>query len=413
MKVSKRNILPNGCECTTPQITPKNWKKGGKELLLKDWRVQYYFYDEKGKKHQIRKKGMNEFKTLRDRREATQLIYDEICKMLFQEGYNPITKIFTKPTAQIEDYSTLHDALMYYYEQKICSKDYKVDIKSMLDFLYNSIVALGYKYTKVKDITRRDVKKLLKNQQMVRGLSNNRYNKYVTMLSSLFDDAIEDELIDYNPTYKIKKLPVEKRIREILTNDERNKVYHHLKENYYTFWRFMMVFYSSGARERELLNVQIKDVDLLNLRYKVLIKKGQQFREVYKPINVNYAYLWREVINEKIKGKVDLNGNLYLFSRNLQKGEKSIRYEQITRRWKVHVKDKLGITADFYSLKHLYSDEVSAKLDIQHAQRLNSHTTDRMMRQHYAVNEKERQMERLRNIDNSFTVEIKEGLKVV
>lgn len=413
MKVSKRHILPNGCECTHPQITPKNWKTGTKELLKRDWRIQYYFYDENGVKHQIRKKGMNEYKTLYLRREATQLIYDEICKMLFQEGYNPITKKYHQINKGIEQSSSLYDALVHYKDEKVCSKDYKTNIKSMLDRLYNTIIALDYKLTPVSDISRRDIKKMLKHMQKVVGISNHRYNKYVTYLSSLFDDMIEDEVIDNNPTYKIKKLPTEKRLRDILSDDERNKVYSHLKENYYTFWRFMMVFWSSGSRIAELLNVQIKDVDLVNMRFKVFIKKGQQNREVWKSINSNVLCLWREVINEKIKDKVDLKGDLYLFSRGLQKGDKSIRYEQITRRWKVHVKEKLGITADFYSLKHLYSDMIANEFDLQHAQKLNSHTTDRMVKNHYAVNEEQRKIERLKYVDASFTVEKKKNLRVV
>ncbi|CAL2074817.1 hypothetical protein [Tenacibaculum sp. 190524A02b] len=36
-------ILSNGCSSTIPKVTPKNWKTGGKELLEKEWKIQYYF----------------------------------------------------------------------------------------------------------------------------------------------------------------------------------------------------------------------------------------------------------------------------------------------------------------------------------------------------------------------------------
>jgi len=50
----------------------------------------------------------------------------------------------------------------------------------------------------------------------------------------------------------------------------------------------------------------------------------------------------------------------------------------------------------------LYSDKISEQLDIAHAQKLNSHTSDRMMKEHYAVNEKQRTINRLKNVDASF-----------
>ena len=34
----------DGCTCTQPAIIPKNWKTDWKELLLKDWKLQYYFF---------------------------------------------------------------------------------------------------------------------------------------------------------------------------------------------------------------------------------------------------------------------------------------------------------------------------------------------------------------------------------
>ncbi|MDB4181657.1 hypothetical protein N9789_00435 [bacterium] len=35
----------DGCTCTQPAIIPKNWKTDWKEQLLKDWKLQYYFFD--------------------------------------------------------------------------------------------------------------------------------------------------------------------------------------------------------------------------------------------------------------------------------------------------------------------------------------------------------------------------------
>ncbi|CAL2077291.1 Site-specific recombinase XerD [Tenacibaculum sp. 190524A02b] len=400
-------ILSNGCSSTIPKVTPKNWKISGKESIEKDWVIHFYFRDPLFKDKypngkQVRIKGMNEYKTLGERREATQILLEGISDKLIKHRWNPITEEYMNEDALADESSTMIDCLRYYLKEKKISKDYRSDINSMINFLEVSINSLGLQFTSVSEIKRKDIRAVLKHQQQTRGISNNRYNKYKAQMSGLFDDMIEDEVIEYNPVDKIKPLPVEKKLREILSDKDRKRVYVHLKENYYTFWRFMMIYYASGARVKELLNVQVKDVDIYALEFKVTIQKGGKPKEVLKPINKSVVSLWIEVINEQNTDRLTINPKHYLFSRNLQKGIKPIRYEQITRRWKEHVKNKLGITADFAALTHLYADNIAAKLDIKHAQRLRSHTTDRMMKQHYAVNEKQRQMDRLKNVNNPF-----------
>ncbi len=402
-------ILLNGCKATNPSVTPKNWKTGGKKILSRDWIIHFYFKDpnfsEKypnGK--QIRIKGMNEFKTLGERREATEILLDGVINKLVNLHWNPITKTYMEGSNSINQNITLLDALEYYRKIKNVSSDYKADIKSMIKKIEPSLNCLQLQFKNVNHFTRRDIRSILRHQQQNYNLSNNRYNKYKVFLSSLFDDMIEDEILEYNPCYKIKKLPTEKKLREILTEEQRKEVYYHLKSNYYTFWRFMMIFYSSGSRIAELLNVKVKDVNLKKLEFKVMIKKGQQFKEVLKPINKQFAHLWTEVITEQVGESFNINPNHYIFSRGLFKGDKPIRRDQLTRRWRVHVKEKLNITADFYSLKHLYSDQITEKLDMQHAQKLNSHTTIRMVEKHYAVNEETRKINRLKNIETDFYI---------
>lgn len=399
--------LSNGCSATYPTPIPKNWKTASKEALLKEWIIYYYFFDPlhqeqypRGKR--VRIKGMNEFKTLGERREATEILINGLESKLVSSHWNPITKKYMEPENSINQNSSLVDSLEYYLKIKRISDSYRTDITSMLKYLKISIYALQLQNISIRQITRKDIKATLRHQQETRNISNYKYNKYKAQLSALFGDMIEDELLEHNPTYKIKKLTTEKRLREILTKEDSKRVYFHLKSNYYTFWRFMMLFYSSGSRVAEMLQVQVKDVDLNKLEFKVFIKKGQQHKEVLKPINKNFAHLWSEIISEQNGDKLEINPNDYLFSKGLSKGKKTIRYEQITRRWKTHVKNQLKITADFYSLKHLYSDKISEQLDIAHAQKLNSHTSDRMMKEHYAVNEKQRTINRLKNVDASF-----------
>ena len=68
----------------------------------------------------------------------------------------------------------------------------------------------------------------------------------------------------------------------------------------------------------------------------------------------------------------------------------------------MHVKKKLNISADFYSLKHLNIDETADALDIKDASVMAGHTTPVITIKHYALNEKERQHERMSKVNNSF-----------
>ncbi|CAA0144337.1 site-specific integrase [Tenacibaculum maritimum] len=404
-------LLKNGCKASKPSVTPKNWKTGGKELLLKNWNVQYYFTDPNfPKPKQVRKKGMNSYKTLKERRAATQFILDEINKMLKLESFNPITKVNMTENINATSNTVMPSALDYAYQNYKASDNRKANVKSMLKYFKCSAESLGFAYVPIKDITRRNIKDILRHQERTRGISEDRYNKYLSMLRPLFDILIEDEVIENNPTDKIRKYSVIRKERKVLSIKERNVVYKHLKENYYTFWRFMMIFFSSGAREAELVRLKVKDVDLKNLEYKVFVKKGKLNKKVTKPINKNISYLWREVLSEQ----EIVNDEDFVFSKGLICGDHSIRPEQITRRWKAHVKDKLGIEADFYALKHLNLDETIEKLSMKDAQKLASHTSDKMLIKHYAVGEEKRRLERLKNVNIPFLKEEKQKiLKVV
>jgi hypothetical protein len=139
----------------------------------------------------------------------------------------------------------------------------------------------------------------------------------------------------------------------------------------------------------------VADVDLINQRFKVMVKKGRGYQEQWRTIKTSVLYLWQELMNEAKPGQV-------LFSRGLKPGDEMIRREQITRRWYEHVKKKLNVKADFYSLKHTNLDQVAEVLSVNDASKQAGHTTPVVTLNHYLVGEKERQHERLKEVNNAF-----------
>jgi len=226
------------------------------------------------------------------------------------------------------------------------------------------------------------------------GLTNNEYNKYLTHLSIVLSDLVEKRMVFHNPIRDIKKKKTVKKIRETLEVDELNKIFKILKVDYYTFYRYGMIFFHSGARSAELFRVQKKDVNLAKQEYKVTILKGKVSKEVIKVILPNVLKYWTEIIGECT------NDDDFLFTRGLKPSLIPTLPRQIGLRWKRLVKDKYNVTADFYALKHLFLDELDKASDsaLNLSKGMASHETN-VTEKVYLVGRNNRKNEALKKIN--------------
>lgn len=266
-------------------------------------------------------------------------------------------------------------------------------IASSLRYIQFAIRKLGFNQIEVHKISRKHIRLIMDQCEQDRNLSARSWNAYRTYLNILFNQLSEYELVESNPVTLLRKKQEDEVIRETLTLEQRRLIVNHLKETDPVFLRFIQIFFHSGARITELFSLRIENVYLDKEYYQVFVKKGRKKRWVTKVIKEIALPYWREQINNYISGHV--------FSVGLLPGNNPIRPEQVTRRWKRHIKDKLGITADLYSLKHLNTDEISAELSLMEAAKHNSHTIQ-MAKKHYAVNETMRELERVRRIKNEL-----------
>lgn len=266
-------------------------------------------------------------------------------------------------------------------------------VASSLKYIQLSIRALGYNQVEVHRITRKHIRQIMDHCEEERKLSARNWNAYRTYLAMLFEQLLEYELVENNPVKLLRKRQEDEVVRDTLTLEQRKLLVSHLQETDPVFLRFIQIFFHSGARRTELFSLRIENIHLDKSYYQVLVKKGRKKRWVTKVIKDIALPYWREQVGNHLSG--------YLFSVGLLPGNKPIRPEQVTRRWKRHIKNKLGITADLYSLKHLNTDEVSAELSIAEAAKLNSHSVQ-MARKHYAVNETMRELERVKKIKNQL-----------
>lgn len=397
--------LPNQCRCSKPSVYPSNWDKSGASIRKK-WYIQYYFYDPLFKdqhpngKFIVIKKGINYAHSLPERRAAVKIVLKQLMYQLTNEGFNPITNKFTPPT-DVSEYEIspdlpVLDAFNRALKRSELSHESKVNIKSTLKYFSVAVHQLNYDQIAISDVRRKHIRFALEHCAKVKKYwSNSLFNNYRRDISMLFAELIRTETVEYNPVDKIEKKKTVKKLRQTLSPDDRQLVNNHLFANHYTFWRFTQIFFHSGARVAELMNVRKCDVDLENQEFKVTIKKGNSIFEATKIIKDIALPLWQEIMNEA-------NDNEYLFSKDLRPGIIHISSRQVTIRWKRHVKDRLGITADFYSLKHLNTTEVTEIAGETAAAKLNSHITTKMVKEVYDVNNKSRRNTLLKSIKNVF-----------
>lgn len=394
--------LPNGCSSSELAVFPKNWKSQSASVR-KFWYIHYRFYDprQQVKSKQVFIKRMNKFSDPSLRRQATQALIDDELDLLKNEGYNPIIGAKQPPideSCPIEIHTPIIQALELANKELDISektrkliRSYLVHIQKATDKLKLSAIAIG-------SIKRKHMLLILKRCERMNNWTGNTFNSYRAHLMMLFKKLVEFEAIDQNPVRDISKRKTVRRIRATIPADKRKMIDEYLKSNHYTFWRFMHIFFHSGARESELLRLKVKDVDIVAQRYKMEVKKGSEAHEANRTIKDIARQLWEEVLAE---GQPDD----FVFSRGLKPGPASIRPDQITRRWRKHIKQNkdLNVMEDFYSLKHLNTTQTVDILSEQDAAAMNAHKSTAMVVKIYDTNQAERQHEKLKRVTNSFS----------
>jgi len=398
-------LLPHGCSCSEPSVNPKNWKTGGQSLMKKNWRITYYFRDPEFKEQYpygklIPIKGMNRFKTLEERREATRILIDEELYMLKIDGYNPITKLKNGPdieiTPDIDPNTPLCEAILLAKNRIEGEKSTLTDLKSCVKYFNKSARQLRLGLVRVGDIKRAHVRNILDNQQKQNKLSNNRYNKVRAYMQMVFKQLILADAIEYN---HIDSLPLKKTVKKLnvtFSPEQVEVIKNHLIVKNYNFYRYMQIFFHSGCRSTELFNVKKSDVVLHQEQFKVIVKKGKHYEEQWRAINRNVMNLWQEVMKDAIKDD-------YIFSINFSPGPTKVAARQVSDKWREQVKVPLGIDINFYMLKHLHTTKVIDLYDNRSfAAGINGHKSTNMNDQHYDVKHQERILNKAKKINISL-----------
>lgn len=420
--------LFNGCYCTEPTVSPDGWAKAHASVN-RPWFIFYRFYDptvvdSTGKPKPCLRflKHMNKFKTLQERRQATREALAELKDMLCRAGWNPITRRFMAPREEITHTlapdTLFFDALQQCLKTLDKGKRCKQDITSNLNYIKIAIDQLRYGYLPIKDVRRRHIKCILsrlarikpsmdvvssKGKNVRKGIwTNNTFNQYRKNLSILFEELMEMEATEVNPVLGIKRKKHAKQIRQVLTPEECQLIDDYTFQFDRHFWLFIHTFYHSGARESEILRVQGKHVNLKKQSVKYLVLKGRDYQWVERPIKDIALPFWQKALEGCAPDD-------YVFSAGQKPGRTPISPRQLPRKWKRHIKDRLGIDCGMYMLKHLNTTRTVDYLELMGsagsqalAARQNGHANEKMVATVYDIKSRARIDERVRQVDNPF-----------
>jgi integrase len=390
--------LPNGCTCSELTVNPKNWKACKASALSQNWYIQYYFYDTTLKKKKfVVIKGMNRFKTLDDRREATKQLIENELYQLKQKGYNPITGSFAPVKDNSIDATTpFVEALWKAFGLLKLERTTKVDIKSSINRFEIAAQKLGFAKYEIQAVKRKHLMQLLDLlPTLKRSWSPYSYNNARAYLMMLYKRLLLVEAVESNPVKDIPKEEVITKMKKVLNQQERKKVNEFLQERDHDFWRFINIFFHSGCRRTELSRLKVRDVDLDSQAFTVLVKKGRKQRICLKAIKNIALPFWKE----QLEGA---SGDDYAIGSNYKAGKIKLQPESISKKWKEYVKDELKIDVDFYALKHLNLDETSNELNAAAAAKMAGHSSPVITLKHYLVNEEQRELEKLKKVSNKF-----------
>ena len=117
-------------------------------------------------------------------------------------------------------------------------------------------------------------------EELNNGNSARTVNRKITSLKSFFKYLVKEEVMKDNPTLKISSSKTSKKLPQFVGLDDMNKLLDKLNfNNEYSGKRdklIIEIFYSTGIRLSELINIKLKDVDTIKSQVKVLGKRNKE-----------------------------------------------------------------------------------------------------------------------------------------
>lgn len=153
-------------------------------------------------------------------------------------------------------------------------KAYGKDIQSFLDFLKEE-----YKDENLKEVNYTQIRTWI-IKMVNQNISNRSINRKISSLNSFFKFLIKTEYIKINPLVKHKALKTSKKVQVPFSEEEINSVLNKIShaDSFEGVRNKLIIelFYATGIRRIELINIKLKDIDLENKTVKILGKRDKE-----------------------------------------------------------------------------------------------------------------------------------------
>jgi site-specific recombinase XerD len=372
--------------------------KSGKDIN-KEWFVYYYYkHPTTGKFVRFKeRKGINRFKSIKERTEQAKLLQQAINEEL-RAGFNPFLE-----NNSATDQRTFVEALAYALEikKKFRLERTYIEYKSQLKFIKQSIVACGFDTMNITEVSRRHIKPVL--YHIKENNSINTYNKYLSLLKSLFSVLVDDEIIEVSPVHGIKN---EKKPETVgyktLNSDLKSRVKTLMYEHSFAFGVIGEIIYDTGIRPKEILNLKWENINQNELTITVIGTESKNQKTRIVPIR--RQLLDKILLHYKNCNNPDHEWYLFGNKNTLESGPKPFHRNRLTEHWHnvVHVTGGIDSSFKLYGLKHTGSDDkIMAGLPIEYLKDLYGHHSTKMTRV-YAKKMQEKAAQVIRDTSPDF-----------
>jgi len=131
-------------------------------------------------------------------------------------------------------------------------------------------------------------------------ISTRTINRKISSLKSFYNYLLKNHLVENNPLKKIVSPKTSKRLPVFISETEMLNLFENqIFEDNFEDKRDQLIlelFYATGIRLSELINITLSDVDIINLTLKVL---GKRNKERIVPINNNLSIIIQEYLSKR------------------------------------------------------------------------------------------------------------------
>jgi integrase/recombinase XerC len=201
---------------------------------------------------------------------------------------------------------------------------YQKDIEMFQLFLKNEFSA-----SKVSDANYSQIRSWIV-ELVSTNISNRTINRKVSSLNSYYKFLLKIESIDLNPLTKHKALKVSKKLQIPFSEIEITSVLNTIDTDSFEGLRDKLIvelFYSTGMRRVELVNLQLSDIDISQRQVKVL---GKRNKERFIPLLPNVIKTHRAYLDERSQLKLVKDSNALFLSLKGVKVYEKLVYRVIT-----------------------------------------------------------------------------------